>query len=237
MSEKPIGAPKRRRNAPLLWGSGAVAAATLILGVNGTLSSWTSAVIDNNHNSVATTTAVALVETQTAPSNSTICDTAAVLDGSNSVTCDGINKFGGIGDATAVDDTGFATDASGTPLAPGDSQSVTVNLKNDGTGSGALTLTAGTCAPHAYPNSTGSDTTTYDLCGQMHLAVACTGSTPYSYSGTVGAFASTTPKAIATLTATHSTDCTFTVSLPADAPSGFSSQYLTQDLSWTLAAS
>lgn len=226
---------KRRRSAPLLWGSGAVAAAILVLGVNGTLSSWTSAVIDNNNNSVASTTSVALVETQTAPSgNATICDTAAATDGSNSVTCSGINKYGGIGDATAVTDTGFATDASGTPLAPGGSQSVTVNLKNDGTGSGSLVLAAGSCANNAYPGSTGANTTDYNLCSEMHLAVTCTDPSSFTYSGTVAAF---TGGSIGTLGATDSTNCTFSVSLPSDAASGFASQYLTQDLSWTLTAS
>lgn len=226
---------KRRRSAPLLWGSGAVAAAVLILGVNGTLSSWTSAVIDNNNNSVASTTAVALVETQTAPvGNATICDTAAATDGSNSVSCDGINKYGGIGDATALADTGFATDANGTPLAPGGSQSVTVNLKNDGTGSGSLALAADSCANHAYPGSTGSDTVDYNLCTEMQLAVTCTTPSTYTYSGTVAAF---TGGSIGTLAATSSTNCTFTVSLPGDAASGFASQYLTQALHWTLTAS
>jgi hypothetical protein len=234
MGETSTSAKKRRRSVPLLWGSGAVAAATLILGVNGTLSTWTSAIIDNNNNSVATTSAVALVETQTSPlGNSTICDTAAATDGSNSVTCSGINKYGGIGDATAAGDTGFATDASGTPLAPGDSQSVTVNLKNDGTGSGTLTLAAGSCAHLAYPNSTGADTADYNLCGEMHLVVSCSSPSSFSYSGTVAAF---TGGAIGTLGATDSTDCTFTVSLPSAAASGYSSQYLTQDLSWTLAS-
>jgi hypothetical protein len=236
MSENPAGAGKRRRrSAPLLWGSGAVAAVTLILGVNGTLSAWTTAIIDNNNNSVASTTAVALVETQTAPTgNSTICDTAAATNGSNSVTCAGINKYGGIGDATASTDTGFATDASGTPLAPGGSQAVTVNLKNDGTGGGSLVLAAGSCANHAYPGSTGSDTTNYNLCNEMHLVVSCSSPSSFAYSGTVAAFTGGT---IGTLGATVSTNCTFTVSLPSAAASGFSSQYLTQDLSWTLTAS
>jgi len=236
MSQTPAGErAKRRRSAPLLWGSGAVAAAILVLGVNGTLSSWTSAVIDNNNNSVASTTAVALVETQTAPTgNSTICDTAAATDGSNSVTCAGINKYGGIGDATALSDTGFATDANGTPLAPGDSQAVTVNLKNDGTGSGSLVLVGGSCTNNAYPGSTGADTTTYNLCGEMHLVVSCSTPSSFAYSGTVAAFTGGT---IGTLGATDSTNCTFTVSLPSAAASGFASQYLTQDLSWTLTAS
>jgi hypothetical protein len=147
------------------------------------------------------------------------------------VTCAGINKYGGIGDANAVTDTGFSTDANGTPLSPGDNQSVTVNMKNDGTGSGTLTLAGGACANVAYPGSTGADTTDYNLCGEMHLVVSCTTPSSFAYAGTVGAFTGGT---IGTLDATDSTNCTFTVSLPLDAPSGFASQYLTQDLSWTL---
>ncbi|HWU32151.1 MAG TPA: hypothetical protein VN108_04710 [Marmoricola sp.] len=233
MSEGDTGAKKRRRrSAPLLWGSGAVAAAVLVLGVNGTLSSWTSAIITNNNNSVASASSLALVETQTTPTgNSTICDTAAAVDGTNAVTCAGINKYGGIGDTSGT--TGFSTDASGVPLAPGGSQSVTVNLKNDGTGAGSLTLAAGSCVNHAYPDSTGANTTTYNLCNEMQLSVSCDGPATFAeYTGTVGAFTGGT---IGPLAATASTNCTFTVSLPSDAPSGFASQYLTQAMTWTLA--
>lgn len=221
-------APQRRRLAPLVWLAGVVAAALLVLGVTGTLSSWTTAIIGNSNNSAASTTAVALVETQTAPTNTsaTPCDTRSST--TNSVTCTSINKYGGIG-------AGSGNDAYGAPLNPDgtNSQAVTVNLKNAGTGSGDLVLSSGSCSNHAYPGSTGADTTDYNLCTQMHLDVTCATPSTYTYSGTVNAF---TGGDVGALAATASTDCTFTVTLPSTTPSGYASQYLTQALTWTLTA-
>ena len=252
---------KRRRNAPLVWGSSILAAGVLILGVNGTLSTWTKAVIDNNNNSVAATGAVSLIETGPGSSGVT-CNTAD--DADNSVTCSGINKFGGIGasstaladpndpnlkfDSTSGAEIAPLTNMSGSALDPdsttgGNTQSVKVNLENNGTVAGDLTLDAGTCKHYAYPGSTGADTADYDLCDQMELSVSCSdptdtdGTKPAIYtraSGTVGSFTGT-DKAIASLDPAQSTDCTFTVTLPADTPAEYASQYLTQDLSWTLA--
>ncbi|HEV7193322.1 MAG TPA: hypothetical protein VGN35_08960 [Jatrophihabitantaceae bacterium] len=222
--------PARRRGAPLLWLAGAIAATLLVLGVTGTLSSWTSAIISNSNNSAASATSVALIETQTAPVNALAlpCDTAAST--TNAVTCATINKYGGIGSAG----TANANDAYGAPLTPGGTpQAVTVNLKNDGTGSGTLVLAAGACANLAYPGSTGADTTDYNLCTQMHLAVACSTPSTFTYSGTVGLF---TGGSIGALGATVSTNCTFTVSLPSTTPAGYASQYVTQALTWTLTA-
>jgi len=251
---------KRRRNAPLVWGSSILAAGVLILGVNGTLSTWTKAVIDNSNNSAASTGAVSLIET--GPGSTPVtCDTAD--DADNSVTCATINKFGGIGasstaladpsdpnlklDPDSGDEVAPMTNTSGSPLDPGsttaNTQSVTVNLENDGTVAGDLTLDAGTCANYAYPNSKGADTADYDLCDQMELSVSCSdptdtdGTKPAIYtrtSGTVGSFAGA-DKAIASLDPGKSTDCKFTVTLPSTTPAGYASQYLTQDLSWTLA--
>jgi hypothetical protein len=224
---------KRWRGAPLVWLSGAIAAALLVLGVTGTLSSWTSAVIGNTNNSAATTTSVALIESQTAPANPLAlpCDTASST--TNSVTCSDINKYGGIGSAGTG--TGNANDLYGAPLNPDgtSTQAVTVNLKNDGTGSGVLTLASGACTHLVYPGSTGADLVHYNLCTQMQLGVTCSTSGSFTYSGTVGAFVGGT---VGTLAATVSTNCTFTVSLPLDTPAGFASQYLTQALTWTLTA-
>jgi len=47
------GTDRRRSRTPLVWIGGAIAAGILILGVNGTLSSWTDAIINNIHNTVA----------------------------------------------------------------------------------------------------------------------------------------------------------------------------------------
>jgi len=218
---------ERRRGILAVWIGGAFSAALLILGVNGTLSSWTAAIVTNSNNSAASATSVALIETQTAPTNAaaTPCNTASTT--TNSVTCSTINKYGGIGSSA----TSNADDAYGAQLSPGGSQAVTVNLKNNGTGSGSLVLSSAACSNHAYPGSTGSDTANFNLCNQMQLAVTCTAPSTFTYSGTVGAFTGGT---IGTLAATTSTNCTFTVTLPTTTPPGFASQYLTQALTWTL---
>jgi hypothetical protein len=222
---------KRQRSAPLVWLGGALAATLLILGVTGTLSTWTTAVIGNNNNSVASTTSVALIETQTAPVNADAapCDTASTT--TNTVTCYDINKYGGIGSGA----TANANDSYGAPLNPdgSDSQAVTVNLKNDGTGSGSLVLSSEACSNHAYPSSTGANVAGYNLCDRMQLAVTCSTPSLYTYHGTVGDFTGGT---IGTVAATVSTNCTFTVTLPLGTPSGYASQYLTQALTWTLTA-
>lgn len=242
---------KRRHQAPLVWGSSVLAAGVLFLGVNGTLSTWTKAVIENGNNSVGSASAVALTETVTSQTNQsgagstqtagTVCDTRT--QSSNTLTgiaaCDTINKYGGIGDATASADTGFAADADGAPLSPGDSQTVVVTMKNVGNTSAPLTLDAGSCTSRTYPGATSAaDTTTYPLCGEMQLSVSCASPATYNgagaYSGTVTAFSG--DQAIGTLAAGASTDCTFTVSLPSSASSGYASQYVTQDLTWTLGA-
>lgn len=236
---------KRLRNAPVVWGSSALAAAVLVLGINGTLSTWTQAIIDNGNNSAASASAVALTETVKSQANQggaggtqtvgTVCDTRT--QPSNELTdaaaCDTINKYGGIGDVSASTDTGFATDAEGVPLGPGDSQTVVVTMKNVGNTSAPLKLSPGACSSHVYPGATGVDTTTYPLCNKMQLSVSCTSPATYTgYSGTVAALAS--DQAIGALAAGESTDCTFTVSIPSSTGAGYASQYVTQDLTWTL---
>jgi len=229
---------KRRRSVPLLWGSGAVAAAILILGVNGTLSTWSTAIIHNDHNSVASASAVALSETGTQSDDTAVtteCDTAAVTDGTNTVTCSQLNKYGGVTGGTA--ELGTAATDNITALSPGDTRSSTVTLTNDGTGTGNLTLAADACA-NALNDTTGGDTTAdYDLCTQVTVSVACTGD---------ASLTATTPAALSafdgtafgslSLDAGDSTACTFTVNLPANTPAGFSNQLASQALTWTLTA-
>src|SRR5580765_7589642 len=88
-SAQPSHRARRRRAVPLLWVSGALSAAILVLGVSGTLSSWTQAVIANDTNTAATTHAVILKEAQGA----TTCFSSA--SATNSSTCSTINKYGG----------------------------------------------------------------------------------------------------------------------------------------------
>jgi hypothetical protein len=200
--------PPDRRSTPsryALWGGGAVAAGVLVLGVNGTMSGWTSAIIDNTHNDVASAQAVSLIET--GPGGTT-CDTSGTP--TNTDTCSTINKYGGTAD----------------PLAPGDSQQVSVNLKNSGTGPGDLVLAADGC--------TSSPQGPTDLCQQMQLHVTCTAPSTYD-SGTV-TLADFTGGDIGTLTSGQSTDCTFVVTLPDGTPASYSGLVASQVLHWTLTA-
>jgi hypothetical protein len=202
---------KRRRSVPLLWLSGAMAAALLVLGVNGTLSSWTTAIIHNDTNTTSATDAVALSE---ADGVGTVCvDTGTVGDGSNTATCSTINKYGG----------------TTTPLSPGGAgNATTVTLKNTGSATGNLTLTASGCT-----KSAGISGATDNICDYVNLTVECP--TPTStYSGTLTAFASAGAQTVASLAAGASVACTFTVSLPANAPADIATQVASQPLTWTL---
>lgn len=223
---------KRSRRAPLLLIGAAIAAGILILGVTGTLSSWTDAIINNNHNTVASAGAVGLLETGTDQTAS--CDTASTT--TNSVTCSTVNKYGGIG-------TGSGTDANGAQLSPGDQQTASVTLTNNGTATGTLTMTpAADCAASAYPGTTNQDFVHYDLCNEMHVSVACAGNSPDTSS-----LAATTPVTLnnsgyagntftvdTALAPNGSTTCTYTLTLPSNAPSGYSSQVATQSVQFEL---
>jgi hypothetical protein len=233
MVETPGDHPRKgRRRAPLVWIGGAIAAGILILGVNGTLSSWTDAIINNTHNTVASESAVGLLETGTDQTAS--CDTATTT--TNSATCSTVNKYGGIG-------TGSGTDASGAQLAPGSHQTASATLTNNGTATGTLTMTpAADCAASAYPGTTNQDFVNYDICNELTVSVTCAGNSPdtsslpattavvlndSSYAGT--AFTIDTA-----LAPGGSTTCTYTLALPSTAPSGFSSQVATQSIQFEL---
>ncbi|MCW2753007.1 MAG: hypothetical protein JWQ32_418 [Marmoricola sp.] len=221
MSETTSDKNKRRRTGAL-WASGAFSAAILVLGVNGTLSSWTSAIIDNTNNTVASTHAVALLETGP---GAVTCDTTSTT--TNQVSnCSSINKYGG----------------TGTPLNPdsisgGDSQAVTVNLKNTGTGQGDLVLAADTCGSTALGGSTTADPTDFPVCAKVTVTVACTSPATLDTTGTPVVLSSFTGGAVGTLAAGAATDCTFTLNLPSGTPAGYSSQVASQVLHWTLTAS
>ena len=117
-----------RRTPRTAWwalGSSAVAAVVLTLGVSGTLSSWTSAVISNDTNTVATASAVILREV--GPSATCYSSSGAT----NSYTCSTVNKYGG----------------TTSPLAPGGSQVTDVVFSNVGSASAStFVLTTGSCS-------------------------------------------------------------------------------------------
>ncbi|MGY2874998.1 hypothetical protein ACVW00_002188 [Marmoricola sp. URHA0025 HA25] len=217
-TERPPTEPRERRRRPsLLWFGGAVAAAILVLAVNGTLSSWTTAIIDNTNNDVAVTGAVALVET--GPNGTTTCDTGTSSD--NVSTCSSINKYGGT--STALDPDGTNT------------RTVSVNLKNTGTVAGGLVLSADPCASSSAAGSTGADPSGHPVCDKVTVAVSC--STPATLSTGAAALSDFAGGAVGTLAAGEDTDCVFTLTLPASTPSSYASQVATQVLHWTLTAS
>ena len=177
------------------------------------MSAWTTAIITNDNNTTQAGNAVALSE---ADSTGTVCvDTASTA--SNTATCTDINKYGG----TAA------------PLQPGQSKTTTVTMKNTGNAAGALTLKAGPCTHTGGPAGS-----TANICDQVQVTVACpTGTTTYG-PGTLTAFAAVAaPTAVSSLAAGASVACDFTVSLPANAPSGVAGMIAAQQLTWTLTAS
>jgi hypothetical protein len=209
---------ERRRRPSLLWIGGAMSAAILVLAVNGTLSSWTTAIIDNSDNSVAVTGAVALVETGP---GSVSCDTGT--SPTNQVTCASINKYGGT--ATALD-----PDAT-------NSQTVTVNLENTGTVSGDLVLSTNACVSSAASGSTGADASGHPICTKVTVGVTCTSPGTMDTTASPVVLSTFSGGAVGTLAAGESTDCTFTLTLPAGTPSAYASQVASQVLHWTLTAS
>ncbi|HEX7740736.1 MAG TPA: hypothetical protein VF426_13925 [Marmoricola sp.] len=214
---------KRRRSAPLLWGSGTVAAAILVLGVNGTLSGWGTAIINNTNNSVGSAKAVALSEA----SGGTVCvDTASTT--TNEADCTSINKYGGPATTSTPD---------AAPLSPGGSRTVTVTLTNTGSEDASdLALTADGCSTTSNDDGTSAPTTSGDLCSVATVSVQCTSPSTLTTATADTPLASFTGADMGPLAAGASTDCTFTVKLPSTAPSGVSDQLAAQVLHWTLSA-
>lgn len=214
-------APKRRRAVPVLWISGAAAAALLVLGVTGTLSSWSSAILTNGNNSVSSKAAVSLDETGPgSDGNSVTCTTSTTAD--NTASCDQINKYGN-GGATAT-------------LDQGDTATTTVTLTNSGTGDAtSFTMTPGNCTS---ANTSGTGTPAADLCGEMQVAVSCTGSVTLTVSAqSLADFeANGAYDFSAGLASGASTTCAFTVTLPDNAPAAVSGETATQPIVWTLSA-
>ncbi len=207
----------------LAFGSSVVAAVVLSLGVSGTLSSWTSAIISNDTNSVATAAAVILREVGPGPQTCLSSSGTA-----NSFTCSTINKYGG----------------TASPLAPGGSQTTDVVFSNVGsaaastfvltTGSCSQTPTAGTGTPAAANVCTSGDLT---------VAISCSNGATYA-SGSAWAdlvYAAGAPGSIpatlthtATLAAGASFTCRFTVGLSASASVLAQGITASQVLTWTL---
>jgi len=213
----------KSRRAAALWGSGVLAVVVLGLGVSGTLSSWTSALITNDDNSAgATGTYVALVETD----GTSTCDTTTSANNTDAA-CSTINKYGG--NAT---------------MSPGDSEVVDVTFSNPGTAAGnTFGYAPGACSP---TNGTGG----VDLCtdGDLSVGVACSTGATFNAGALIAALgqAATAPGSLVTKTWTSapaldaasasSITCRFTTTLAAAAPPADAGSQVAQPITWTLDA-
>jgi hypothetical protein len=213
---------KRRRSAQLWVGAG-LAATVLVLGVNGTLSSWTTALITNDQNTAgATSTYVALIETD----GTNTCDTTT-LPNNTDAACSTINKYGG-----------------DTTMSPGDSSVVDVTFTDPGTGDGnTFSYAPGSCTP---TDGTGG----VDLCtdGDLTVTVSCSTGASYSAGAVVAALGqSATPGTLATKSWTSApalaaasasaVTCRFTTALSAAAKPSDAGSQVAQPVTWTLDAS
>jgi hypothetical protein len=207
----------------MLWAGGGVAALVLTLGVNGTLSSWTQAIITNDTNTVATAGAPILKEA----SGATTCYSSA--SSTNSSTCSTINKYGG----------------TASPLTPGTSQTVDVTFTDVGSIAGSsFVLAPAACSQNPAAGSGTPAANNVCTNGDLTVAVSCSNGSTYtagsawvdlvSTAASPSTFAGTTYTHAAGLAAGASATCRFTVSLIGGA--GILSQGITvsQVMSWTL---
>lgn len=223
---------KATRPALVVWAAGAVAAGLLALGVSGTLSSWTAAILSNTTNSVATSGAVVLQEAVTG-SGAVNADCQSSAGGfSNTSTCTEIDNYGG----------------PATPLVPGASQSATVTFTNIGSSAASkLKLTPGSCS-QSPTAGTGTPVNPADLCSatatDVNLSLVCndgatfggtayTGSGELAYNGPLGAFSAALTHT-GVIPAAGSITCRFTVSLSATASPLDGGITVSQQLTWEL---
>ncbi|MXG90669.1 hypothetical protein [Nocardioides flavescens] len=214
----------RRRFLPLVWAASAVAAIVLVLGVNGTLSAWTSAIVTNSTNSVATANALILKESNGA------ADCYSSQGAANSYTCATINKYGG----------------TTTPFSPGDSRTFDVTFSNAGAATGStFTLTPGTCTQTPTANAAATPPVN-NLCtatGELTVAMSCSNGTTYNGAQLWSdlTYAAGPPSALTEKTHTAlgagpgaSWTCRFTVALNANASVADQGIVVSQPLVWTL---
>lgn len=218
----------KRRFLPLVWAASAVSAAVLLLGVNGTLAGWTTAVITNSTNTVNTANAVILKETDgTATCFSSDSPT-------NTYTCATINKYGG----------------TTTPLAPvagSNTRQIDVTFSNVGKATaGSFKLEAGGCT-QTPAASTSPAPAVNNLCGpganDLSVAVGCSDGATYNAGAAWTGLRYTAGPAggIGTLTQTQSLapgatwTCRFTVTLSTSASVLSQGITVSQPLTWTLA--
>lgn len=211
------------RATVLALGSSVIAAIVLTLGVSGTLSSWTSAIIGNDTNTVATASAVILREVGPGPQTCLSSSGAG-----NSFTCSTINKYGG----------------TTTPLNPGSSQVTDVVFSNVGASAAStFVLTAGSCTQNPTAGSGTPPAANVCTNADLTVAISCSNGATYSAGGawTDLVSAAGAPGSIssplthtATIAAGASFTCRFTVALGAAANVLDQGITASQPLTWTL---
>lgn len=214
------------RGGRLLWGAGVLAAVVLVTSANGSLASWTAAVLTNDTNTVATGKAVMLTQTDGA----TTCRSSS--QPSNSATCSTINLYGG---TTAT-------------LMPGASRNVDITFTNSGAAPGTtFSLAPGACSQ--TPNAGSGTPAATDLCtasGELAVAIGCSAGATYN-AGAAWAdlgYAAAVPP---TATKNHATSggdlgvgaqwtCRVTVAVAAGASVASQNITVTQPVTWTLSS-
>jgi hypothetical protein len=207
----------------LLWGAGAAAALLLALSTSGTLSAWTSAVLTNDTNTVATASAVILKEV--GPSAATCLSSSGA---GNSFTCSTVNKYGG----------------TATPLNPGGSQVTDVVFTNAGASpASSFVLTSGACSQSPVAGSGSPAAANVCTNGDLTVAVSCSNGATYASASAwidlvqTAVAPSSIPATLthtATLAAGSSFTCRFTVALGAAASVLDQGITASQALTWTL---
>ena len=205
-------APRRRRLTGAAVATGLAGSVVLAGSLGASLSGFTSTI--TNATNTASSAALAVSETSGA---------ATCLSYDSTANCTTINKYGG----------------TGTPLAPGSSNTTTVTFNNTGSVAvGSATLAPGTCVA-TTTGATGSttpttpNTTAGNLCSVLQVAVfkgATAAGTPY-YTGSLAAFTATA--AVEPIAVAANQPYTFRVTLPASATTVIQGQQVSQPLTWT----
>ena len=212
-----------RPRTSLLWVGGAIAAAVLVLAVNGTLSAWTSAVLTNDTNTVATVSAVILKEV--GPSAATCLSSSGL---NNSFTCSTVNKYGG----------------TTTPLSPGGNQTVDVVFTNAGASpASSFVLTTGACSQSPIAGSGTPPVANVCTNADLTVAISCSNGATYAAGSAwtdlvqTAAAPSSIPATLthtATMAAAAQFTCRFTVVLGGSASVLDQGVTVSQPLTWTL---
>lgn len=207
---------RRRRFTPLALVTGALGAIVLALSMNSSLAAFTASIT----NSINTAGAGTLImQEQNAAGTVTCLSTDGTGNNvtGNAATCSTINKYGG-----------------NTTMAPGQTVSTTVTIKNTGTdAANTFTLAPGACTQSG--NTTGSAT---DLCAKLGIVitqtVAGTTTTVTPASSTLASLATGGPLTLTSPVAAGATiSYTFAVTLAASAGNTYQGLSSSQPLVWT----